>query len=169
MAFFKKTRAKFKEGLGAAAKTHAERFSVPGRMIASRTKYILEQSRQPPPASFQALLDSWGLAEDDIPTLQKHLKRRFLIFSVVFVLVGGLLLAQGLFFSAFIVGVPTLAGLLTSLWRMSIFKNRRFVTFKSWFFSSRAKAGPAENISESDEAPIAGGQPDRDENWRPDQ
>ncbi len=135
----KKTRAKHTSGLEATAKTHAERFSVPGRMIASRTKFVIEQSRQPAPASFQAMLDSWGLTEDDIPATQKHLRRRFLIFSAVFVLVGGLLLAQGLFFSAFMVGVPTLAGLLTSLWRISIFKNRRFVTFKAWFLSSKAK------------------------------
>ena len=85
---------------------------------------------------FSLLLEAWGIeSEADIPGILRDLRLRCLILAgpVVAALVA-VFLTPG--FAAYLtlalIALPSLFGLLTNIWRMSILKNRAFLPFHRW-------------------------------------
>jgi len=85
---------------------------------------------------FSMLLQAWGIeSETEIPGILRDLRLRCLILAgpIVAALVA-MLITPG-FASTLtlaLVTLPSLFGLLTCVWRMSILKNRAFLPFHRW-------------------------------------
>lgn len=152
MAFFRKTREKIKNNVKATAKEHKDRFVVPGRMLVSQFKRISKQRKEPNPKNFNELLTGWQITEEMIPAILKSLWLRCLIFIMTLIIVGGLLLAQGFIFTTLLIMPPIFIGLMTSFWRMSLLKNREYISFRDWFMSPAKKKPKMEVGMSSDEA-----------------
>lgn len=84
---------------------------------------------------FRRVLAAWGLADADIPGVITALRLRLVIFAV---LVLACLIAaawsQSLvaLLSLALVAPPCLLGMVTTLWRISILKTRRFLPLCRW-------------------------------------
>jgi len=85
---------------------------------------------------FSMLLQAWGIeSETEIPRILRDLRLRCLILigPIVAALVA-MLITPGFASSLTLalVTLPSLFGLLTCVWRMSILKNRAFLPFHRW-------------------------------------
>lgn len=88
---------------------------------------------------FTAVLNAWGIHDEkDIPSVLWELKIRNLVFGAV---IGVSVLAVALYqqfymyFSALFICFPSLFGVLTTSWRMSVLTSRAFIPFTSWLCS----------------------------------
>lgn len=128
--FFKKTRAKIKD----KARQHKENLTAPAKELARRYKNIQEQSRREPPRDFDELLNLWNLTKNEVPIIRRQLRWRCAIFILIMVVFGGLLLGQGYIIAPLFIVIPSLVGIMTTIWRMYILANQRYISFRQWFF-----------------------------------
>jgi len=95
---------------------------------------------------FSLLLQAWGIeSEAEIPRILRDLRLRCLILigPIVAALLA-MLITPGFASSLTLalISLPSLFGLLTCVWRMSILKNRAFLPFHRWlarFIQPRSK------------------------------
>lgn len=91
---------------------------------------------------FRRVLAAWGLADADIPGVITALRLRLVIFAVPMLacfiaaawsqsLVARLALAC--------IAPPCLLGMVTTLWRISILKTRRFLPLSHWLLRFRKR------------------------------
>ena len=85
---------------------------------------------------FSMLLQAWGIeSEAEIPRILRDLRLRCLILAgPMLAALVALLITPGFASSLTLalVTLPSLFGLLTCVWRMSILKNRAFLPFHRW-------------------------------------
>lgn len=88
---------------------------------------------------FGLVLSAWGIADvAAIPGVVCALRLRFLVFAVpVIVCMIAALLLQNLVscLALAFVAPPCLLGIVTTVWRISILKNRRFLPLLRWLLS----------------------------------
>ncbi|MGL4208948.1 MAG: hypothetical protein ACRCTY_06125 [Candidatus Adiutrix sp.] len=128
---FKKTRQRIKKRI----EEHKERIWEPANLLANRLKALKSFDKTVEPKSFDELLESWGTTYEELPNVLLSLKKRCGIFLGVVLVIGGLLLVQGFIFSTLLVAIPGLIGVVTTVWRIDLVKNKRFVPFKVWFLT----------------------------------
>ena len=85
---------------------------------------------------FSLLLAAWGIADDaDIPGVIRVLRLRVPLFIAPVVLCALAAIWQRTMLSVIalcLVSLPCLLGILTTLWRISLLRNRRFLPFGRW-------------------------------------
>lgn len=88
---------------------------------------------------FSMVLTAWGIDEAaDIPGVVRVLRLRFVVFvvPVIVCLIAALLLQSfaSVLALAFVT-LPCLVGIVTTAWRISILKNRCFLSLSRWLLS----------------------------------
>ena len=85
---------------------------------------------------FSRVLAAWGIADaDSIPGVIRLLRLRLLIFAappLACVLAAALRQSPAAMLILALVAPPCLLGLVTTLWRISILQNRRFLPLSRW-------------------------------------
>ncbi len=82
--------------------------------------------------NFSRVLEAWGIADADIPSVIRLLRLRLLIFAVP---VSTCVLPSTAAVLVFALIVPPcLLGFVTTLWRIFILKNRRFLPLSRWLW-----------------------------------
>lgn len=103
--------------------------------LASFQRHRSAEEQQELTEDFRRVLATWGLADADIPGVITALRLRLPVFAV---LVLACLIAaawsQSLvaLLSLALVAPPCLLGMVTTLWRISILKTRRFLPLCRW-------------------------------------
>lgn len=86
--------------------------------------------------NFHHVLVAWGIADDaDIPGVIRVLRLRVPLFIAPVVLCALAAIWQRTMLSVIALGLislPCLLGILTTLWRISLLRNRRFLPFGRW-------------------------------------
>ena len=89
-------------------------------------------------ADFSRVLDAWGITEMELPDTLWTLRMRTWIFLVpilYFAVAVCLIQDVASFLALLLVGIPCLLGLVTTVWRLSILRNRRFLPLSRWLLS----------------------------------
>lgn len=85
---------------------------------------------------FSLLLAAWGIADDaDIPGVIRVLRLRVPLFIAPVILCALAAIWQRTMLSVIalcLISLPCLLGILTTLWRISLLRNRRFLPFGRW-------------------------------------
>ena len=84
---------------------------------------------------FTLVLAAWGMADADIPGVIRVLRLRVPLFIAPVVLCALAAIWQRTMLSVIalcLVSLPCLLGILTTLWRISLLRNRRFLPFGRW-------------------------------------
>lgn len=84
---------------------------------------------------FTLVLAAWGMAEADIPGVISALRLRLLVFAVPMLaclLVGAWSHSPLSFLSLACIAPPCLLGMVTTLWRISLLRHRRFTPLCRW-------------------------------------
>ena len=95
---------------------------------------------------FSLLLAAWGIADDaDIPGVISALRLRLPVFAVP--MLACLITAAWShsplsFLSLACVAPPCLLGMVTTLWRISLLRNRRFLPFGRWLLQGVGVVSP---------------------------
>jgi hypothetical protein len=95
---------------------------------------------------FIRVLAAWGIEkEEDIPGILRELRLRCLIFtlSVVFAAIAvALTRSRATMLALILIASPSLLGILTTLWRMSILRQRAFRPFARWLLTGLFQKRP---------------------------
>ncbi len=83
--------------------------------------------------NFPLLLESWGIEERQITQVYKDLKGRLFLYLFVF-LIATLLALQNKIFMACLLYICSFVGFTTSIWRMNILKNKRFISYSNYLY-----------------------------------
>ena len=91
---------------------------------------------------FTLVLAAWGMADADIPGVVSALRLRLLVFAVP--ILACLIMAAWShsplsFLSLACIAPPCLLGMVTTLWRISILRNRRFTPLCRWLLWFRKR------------------------------
>lgn len=91
---------------------------------------------------FTLVLAAWGMADADIPGVVSALRLRLLVFAVP--ILACLIMAAWShsplsFLSLACIAPPCLLGMVTTLWRISILRNRRFTPLCRWLLCFRKR------------------------------
>ena len=91
---------------------------------------------------FHLVLAAWGMADADIPGVVSALRLRLLVFAVP--MLACLIMAAWShsplsFLSLACIAPPCLLGMVTTLWRISILRNRRFKPLCRWLLRFRKR------------------------------
>lgn len=92
--------------------------------------------------NFNQVLAAWGIAESNIPAVITALRLRLLIFAAplfVCLIAAALRNRPTSLLILALVAPPCLLGLLTTLWRISILKTRRFLPLSLWLLHFRKR------------------------------
>lgn len=96
--------------------------------------------------NFHHVLAAWGIADDaDIPGVIRVLRLRVPLFIAPVVLCALAAIRQRTMLSVIALGLislPCLLGILTTLWRISLLRNRRFLPFGRWLLQGVGVASP---------------------------
>ena len=92
--------------------------------------------------NFRHVLAAWGIADADIPGVITTLRLRLLVFAVP--MLACLITAAWShspvsFLSLACIAPPCLLGMVTTLWRMSILRHRRFLPLCRWLLGFRKR------------------------------
>ena len=92
--------------------------------------------------NFRHVLAAWGIADADIPGVITTLRLRLLVFAVP--MLACLITAAWShspvsFLSLACVAPPCLLGMVTTLWRISILRHRRFLPLCRWLLGFRKR------------------------------
>ena len=92
--------------------------------------------------NFRHVLAAWGIADADIPGVITTLRLRLLVFAVP--MLACLITAAWShsplsFLSLACIAPPCLFGMVTTLWRISILRNRRFTPLCRWLLRFRKR------------------------------
>ena len=91
---------------------------------------------------FTLVLAAWGMAEADIPGVVSALRLRLLVFLapvLVCLLVGAWSHSPLSFLSLACIAPPCLLGMVTTLWRISLLRHRRFTPLCRWLLWFRKR------------------------------
>ncbi len=94
--------------------------------------------------NFNRVLEAWGIGEAELRETIWTLRMRCWIFFVpilYFALAACLIRDVASFMAVLFVGIPCLLGLLTTLWRLSILRHRRFLPLSRWLLSFARPGG----------------------------
>ena len=95
---------------------------------------------------FSLLLAAWGIADDaDIPGVIRVLRLRVPLFIALVVLCALAAIWQRTMLSVIalcLISLPCLLGILTTLWRISLLRNRRFLPFGRWLLQGVGVVSP---------------------------
>lgn len=95
---------------------------------------------------FSLLLAAWGIADDaDIPGVIRVLRLRVPLFIAPVVLCALAAIWQRTMLSVIalcLISLPCLLGILTTLWRISLLRNRRFLSFGRWLLQGVGVVSP---------------------------
>lgn len=89
---------------------------------------------------FRHVLAAWGIADADIPGVISALRLRLAIFTVpvaICMTAVFLLRDSASFLSLACIAPPCLLGMVTTLWRISILRHRRFTPLCRWLLCFR--------------------------------
>lgn len=91
---------------------------------------------------FTLVLAAWGMADADIPGVVSALRLRLLVFAVP--ILACLIMAAWShsplsFLSLACIAPPCLLGMVTTLWRISILRHRRFTPLCRWLLCFRKR------------------------------
>lgn len=91
---------------------------------------------------FTLVLAAWGMADADIPGVVSALRLRLLVFAVP--MLACLIMAAWShsplsFLSLACIAPPCLLGMVTTLWRISILRHRRFTPLCRWLLRFRKR------------------------------
>ena len=96
--------------------------------------------------NFSLLLAAWGIADDaDIPGVIRVLRLRVPLFIAPVVLCALAAIWQRTMLSVIalcLISLPCLLGILTTLWRISLLRNRRFLPFGRWLLQGVGVVSP---------------------------
>ena len=133
---------------------HQARFGVPGAEIMRRTRNVMESAKLPEAENFREFVENMGFEIHErvaLKKLQSDMWKRTLMFGTL----GGLFIIGGLitfnFTLAVLVGVPSICGFLTSLWRYQLLQDRKYVPFKEWLLYRKASDDEDEEYEEDTE------------------
>lgn len=87
--------------------------------------------------NFSRVLEAWGIADAEIPSVIRLLRLRLLIFSVpvaACVLAVAFQPSSAVMLLLALIAPPCLLGFVTTLWRIFILKNRRFLPLSRWLW-----------------------------------
>ncbi|MGE9986128.1 hypothetical protein [Desulfovibrio sp. SGI.169] len=92
--------------------------------------------------NFRHVLAAWGIADADIPGVITTLRLRLLVFAVP--MLACLITAAWShspvsFLSLACIAPPCLLGMVTTLWRISILRHRRFLPLCRWLLGFRKR------------------------------
>ena len=93
---------------------------------------------------FSRVLDAWGIGATDLPDTIWTLRMRCWIFFVpilYFGLAACLLQDISSFLALLFVGIPCVLGIITTAWRLSILRHRRFLPLSRWLLSFAKPGG----------------------------
>lgn len=91
---------------------------------------------------FHLVLAAWGMADADIPGVISALRLRLLVFlapALACLLAATWSHSQLSFLSLACIAPPCLLGMVTTLWRISILRNRRFTPLCHWLLRFRKR------------------------------
>ena len=91
---------------------------------------------------FHLVLAAWGMAEADIPGVISALRLRLLVFlapALACFLVAAWSQRPASWLALAFVAPPCLLGMVTTLWRISILRNRRFTPLCRWLLRFRKR------------------------------
>ena len=91
---------------------------------------------------FHFVLAAWGMADADIPGVISALRLRLLVFlapALACLLVAAWSHSPLSFLSLACIAPPCLFGMVTTLWRISILRNRRFTPLCRWLLRFRKR------------------------------
>ena len=96
--------------------------------------------------NFHHVLAAWGIAADaDIPGVIRVLRLRVPLFIAPVVLCALATIWQRTVLSVItlcLISLPCLLGILTTLWRISLLRNRRFLPFGRWLLQGVGVVSP---------------------------
>ena len=96
--------------------------------------------------NFHHVLAAWGIAADaDIPGVIRVLRLRVPLFIAPVVLCALAAIWQRTMLSVIalcLISLPCLLGILTTLWRISLLRNRRFLPFGRWLLQGVGVVSP---------------------------
>ena len=104
------------------------------RLDAFRRHRSAEEQRELT-VNFHHVLIAWGIADADIPGVIRVLRLRVPLFIAPVVLCALAAIWQRTMLSVIalcLISLPCLLGILTTLWRISLLRNRRFLPFGRW-------------------------------------
>ena len=85
---------------------------------------------------FSLVLAAWGIADADIPGVISALRLRLPVFAVPML---ACLITAVSFLSLACIAPPCLLGMVTTLWRISILRHRRFTPLCRWLLQFRKR------------------------------
>ena len=91
---------------------------------------------------FTLVLAAWGMADADIPGVVSALRLRLLVFlapALACLLTAAWSHSPLSFLSLACIAPPCLLGMVTTLWRISILRNRRFTPLCRWLLRFRKR------------------------------
>lgn len=91
---------------------------------------------------FNLVLAAWGMADADIPGVISALRLRLLVFlapALACLLAAAWSHSPLAFLSLACIAPPCLLGMVTTLWRISILRNRRFTPLCRWLLRFRKR------------------------------
>ena len=94
---------------------------------------------------FRHVLAAWGIADADIPGVIRVLSLRVPLFIAPVVLCALAAIWQRTMLSVIalcLISLPCLLGILTTLWRISLLRNRRFLPFGRWLLQGVGVVSP---------------------------
>ena len=110
------------------------RGDVRSRLDAFRRHRSAEEQRELT-VNFHHVLIAWGIADADIPGVIRVLRLRVPLFIAPVVLCALAAIWQRTMLSVIalcLISLPCLLGILTTLWRISLLRNRRFLPVGRW-------------------------------------
>lgn len=91
---------------------------------------------------FSRVLAAWGIADADIPGVITALRLRLLVFAAPLLacaIAAALRQSPAALLPLALVAPPCLFGMVTTLWRISILRNRRFTPLCRWLLCFRKR------------------------------
>lgn len=91
---------------------------------------------------FRRVLAAWGLVDADIPGVITALRLRLPVFAaplLACLMAAAFRQGPAVLLTSALVTPPCLLGMITTLWRISILKTRRFLPLSHWLLSFRKR------------------------------
>ena len=117
------------------------RGDIRSRLDAFRRHRSAEEQRELT-VNFHHVLIAWGMADADIPGVITALRLRLLVFAVPMLtclITAAWSHSLTSFLALACIAPPCLLGIVTTLWRISVLRNRRFTPLCRWLLRFRKR------------------------------
>ena len=117
------------------------RGDIRSRLDAFRRHRSAEEQRELT-VNFHHVLIAWGIADADIPGVITALRLRLLVFAVPMLtclITAAWSHSLTSFLALACIAPPCLLGIVTTLWRISVLRNRRFTPLCRWLLRFRKR------------------------------